>query len=211
MLVRDTTSGAFAPQYMPNYRIVAIHGPNRIVVRDETGNETLRRASHLKVCDWRKQKKASMAPEHEEYDKFGRSTKLLIHPKDIPDLQFDRKARNKGEILPDMEISMIEVNITSGREEYGKIPPKQLVIKVSSDTSADKEKSVDILDLREERGEFPPKVRNRVQYQMFNLSKQYIAGSVEECVNQINSSKNQLDDKDNRNTWFYSPMDCVSK
>ena len=44
---------------MPNYRIVAIHGPNRIVVRDEKGNETLRRASHLKVCDW-KQKVASM-------------------------------------------------------------------------------------------------------------------------------------------------------
>ena len=35
VLVRDTTSGAFAPRYMPKYRIVAIHGPNRIVVRDE--------------------------------------------------------------------------------------------------------------------------------------------------------------------------------
>ena len=58
---------------------------------------------------------------------------------------------------------------------------KQLPIKVSSDPSAGKEKSVDILDLCEERGEFPPKVRNRVQNQMFNLSKQYIAGSVEEC------------------------------
>ena len=210
VLVRDMTSGTFAPRYMPNYSIVAIHGPNRIVVRDEKGNETLRRASHLKVCDW-KQKVVSMAPEHEEYDKFGRSTKLLIHPKDIPDLQFDRKARNKGEISPDMEISMIEVNITSGRDEYGEIPPKQLPIKVSSDTSADKEKFVDILDLCEERGEFPPKVRNRVQNQMFNLSKQYIAGSVEERVNQSNSSRSQLDDKDNRNTWFYSPMDCVSK
>ena len=114
VLVRDTTSGAFAPQYMSNYRLVAIHGPNRIVVRDEKGNETLRRASHLKVCDW-KQKVVSMAPEQEEYDKFGRNTKLLIHPKDIPDLQFDRKARNKGEISPDTEISMIEVNVTSGR------------------------------------------------------------------------------------------------
>ena len=151
-----------------------------------------------------------MAPEHEEY-KFGRSTKLLIHPKDIPDLQFDRKARNKGEISPDTEISMIEVNITSGRDEYREIPPKQLPIKVSSDLSADNEKSVDILDLCEERGKFLPKVRNRVQNQMFNLSKQYIAGSVEECVNQSNSSRSQVDDKDNRNMWFYSPMDCVSK
>ena len=106
---------------------------------------------------------------------------------------------------------MIEVNITSGRDKYGEIPPEQLVIKVSSDPSADKEKSVDILDLCEERGEFPPKVQNLVQNQMFNPSKQYIAGSVEEHVNQSNSGRSQLDDKDNRNTWLYSPMDCVSK
>ena len=106
---------------MPNYRIVAIHGPNRIVVRDEKGNETLRRASHLKVCDW-KEKVASMTPEQEEYNKFGRSTKLLIHPKDIPDLQFDRKSRNKGEILPDTEVSMMEVSITSGIDKFSEIP-----------------------------------------------------------------------------------------
>ena len=210
VLVGDPTSGAFAPRYMPNYRIVAIRGPNRVTVRDEKGNESVRRASHLKVCDW-KQKVASMTPEHDEYDRFGRSTKLLIHPKDIPNLQFDRKARNKGEISPDAETSMIDMNITSGRDEYGEIPPEQLPIKVSSDLSADKEKSVDILDFCEERGEFPPKVRNWVQNHMFNPSKQYIAGSVEDHVNQSNSGRCQHDDKDNGNTWFYSPMDCVSK
>ena len=195
VLVRDLTSGAFAPHYMPNYRIVAIHGPNRITVRDEKGNESVRRASHLKMCDW-KQKVTSMVPDQGEYDKFGRSTKLLIHPQDIPNLQFDRKARNKDEISPDVETSMIEVNMTSGRDEYSEIPPEQLPIKVSSDPSADKEKSVDI---------------HRVQNQMFNFSKQYIVGSVEECVNQGNSSRSQLDDKDNRNTWFYSPRDYVSR
>ena len=68
--------------------------------------KTVRRASHLKVCDW-KQKVTSMVPDQSEYDKFGRSMKLLIHPKDIPNLQFNRKPRNKGEILPDAEISMI--------------------------------------------------------------------------------------------------------
>ena len=210
VLVRDTTSGAFAPRYMPNYRVVAIHGLNRIVVRDEKGNETLRGASHLKVCDW-KQKVVSMAPEQEEYDKFGRNTKLLIHPKDIPDLQFDRKARNKGEISPDTEISMIEVNVTSDRDEHGEILPKQQASKVISDLSSDKEKSVDSPDLCKERGEFPPKVQIRVQNQMNNPSKQYIAGSVEERVNQNNSSRSQIVDKVSSNTWFYSPMDCVSK
>ena len=49
VLVRDITSGAFVLRYSPNYRIVAIHGPNRIVVRYEKGNEMVRRASHLKV------------------------------------------------------------------------------------------------------------------------------------------------------------------
>ena len=195
---------------MPNYRIVAIHGPNRITVRDKKGNETVRRACHLKVCEW-KQKVTSMVPDQGEYDKFGWSTKLLLHPKDIPNVQFDRKARNKGKISPDAENTMIEVNIISGRDEYGEIPPKQLPIKVSSDTLTDKEKSVDILDLCEESGEFLPKVLNQVQNQMFNLSKQCIAGSVEEHVNQSSSSRRGFDKKGNRNTWFYSPVDCVSK
>ena len=67
----------------------------------------------MKVCDW-KQKVTNMIPDQDEYDKFGRSTKLLIHPKDIPDLQFDRKSRNSREISSDTEISMIEANNTPG-------------------------------------------------------------------------------------------------
>ena len=62
VLVRDVTSGAFAPRYMPNYRVVEIHGPNRIVVRDEKGVETVRRSSHLKACDL-KDKVAAMLPD----------------------------------------------------------------------------------------------------------------------------------------------------
>ena len=210
VLVRDPTSGAFAPHYMPNYRIVAIHGPNRITVRDEKGNKSVRRASNLKVCDW-EEKVTSMIPDPREYDKFGRSTKLLIHPKDIPNVQFDRQTDNKSEILPEAENSVIEVNATSGREEYSEIPPEQLPIKASSDASANNEKSVETLNLREERDKFSPKVQNPVQKQMFNLSKQYIAGSVEEHVNDSNNSRSQLDDKGNRNRWFWSPMDRVSK
>ena len=210
VLVRDLTSGAFAPHYMPNYRIVVIHSPYRITVRDKKGNESVRRASHLKVCDW-KEKVTSMVPDPGEYDKFGRSTKLLIHPKDIPNVQFDRKTGNKSETSPEVENSVIEVNATSGREEYSKIPPEQLPIKASSDASANNEKSVETLDLREGRGEFSPKVQNKVQKQMFNLSKQYITGSVEECVNDSNNSRSQLDDKGNGNRWFCRPVDCVSK
>ena len=210
VLVRDPTSGAFAPRYMPNYRIVAIHGPNRITVRDKKGNESVRRASHLKVCDW-KQKVTSMVPDQDEYDKFGRSTKLLMHPKDIPNVQFDSKARNKGEISPDAENSMIEVKVTSGRDEYSEILPKQLLIKVSSDMSADKGKSVDILDLCVESGEFSPKVQSSVEKQLFNFDKQYIADSVAGGVSDGGNSGRQFKNKGNTSGWFYSPVNCVSK
>ena len=44
----------------------------------------------MKVCDW-KQKVINMVPDQGEYDKFGRSKMLLIHPKGIPDLQLNKK------------------------------------------------------------------------------------------------------------------------
>ena len=193
---------------MSNYRIVAIHGPNRIVVRDEKGNETLRRASHLKACEL-KQKVASMTPEQEEYNKFGRSTKLLIHPKDIPDLQFARESRIKGEILPNTEILMIEVNITSGRDEYGEIPPNKQADEAISSLSLNKQKLVECSGLSKERSKFLPEARNCTKNQMINLSEQYIVGSVEERSKQDISSNMQLIDTGDSNTWFYSPINCV--
>ena len=99
VLVRDVNLGAFAPRYMPNYRVIEVHGPNRIVVRDEKGNEAVRRASHLKICE-PKDKVAAMVPEDDEYKQFGRNTKLLLHPKDVADLQFTPTEDKKGEIPP---------------------------------------------------------------------------------------------------------------
>ena len=87
VFVRDVTTGTFAPRFTSNYRIIAIHGRNRIVVRNEKGNKAVRRASHLKTCD-PKQKVTAMVPEHDEYKNFGRSMKLLLHTKDVPHLQF---------------------------------------------------------------------------------------------------------------------------
>ena len=209
VLVRDPTSGAFAPRYMPNYRIVAIHSPNRITVRDEKGNESVRRASHLKVCNW-EEKVVSMVPDPGEYDKFGRSTKLLIHQKDIPNVQFDKQTDNKSEISPEAENSVIEVNATSGRKEYGEIPPEQLPVKAPSEAPAKNIVFVEAIGLREGGSEFLPKVQKMVQKQITNLSKQYIAGSVEERVDD-GSSRNQLEDEGNEKRWSCSPVDCVSK
>ena len=108
VLVRDVTSGAFAPRYMPNYRIVEIHGPNRIVVRDEKGIDSVRRLSHLKACEL-KDKVATMVPDADKYRQFGRNTKLLLHPKDVPDLQFRPATEKRGKIPPEIEISMVNV------------------------------------------------------------------------------------------------------
>ena len=114
---------------------MAIHGPNRIVVRDEKGNETVRRASHLKTCE-AKAKVTIMMPELSEYNSFGRSTKLLLHPRDIPDLQFSSKTEDKGEISPKMEVSEVQViklpnpshkyivDLADSWEREGEIPPE---------------------------------------------------------------------------------------
>ena len=135
VLVRDVTSGAFAPRYSPNYRIVAIHGPNRIVVRDEKGNETVRQASHLKVCDL-KAKVASMIPEQNEYSSFGRSTKLLLHPKNVPDLHFSSKTEERGEIPLELETSKTQnvPNLQSGSktEERGEISPEIEAVEIQT-------------------------------------------------------------------------------
>ena len=76
----------------------------------------MRRASHLKVCDL-KAKVASMTPDQNEYSSFGRSVKLLLHPKDVPDLQFSPKTEERGEIPPETEISVVQV---VSKQEKGK-------------------------------------------------------------------------------------------
>ena len=127
VLVRDVTSGAFAPRYTPHNRVVAVHGPNRIVIVDEKGNETVRRASHLKHCD-AKTKFASMVPENNEYEEFGRSTKLLLHPKDVPELHFpveDSSDMVKQVVINNVTESLVEV--ATKHHKTSEIPPEKRV------------------------------------------------------------------------------------
>ena len=52
-----------------------------------------------------------MVPEGDEYKQFGRNTKLLLHPKDVTDLQFTlTEADKKGEIPPKVEVSLVDVD-----------------------------------------------------------------------------------------------------
>ena len=133
-MVRDVTSGAFAPRYTPHNRVVAVHGPNRIVIVDEKGNESVRRASHLKHCDT-KTKFASMVPENEEYEQFGRSTKLLLHPKDVPELHFPAESNTdtvEQVVIKNITESLVE--IATKHHKTSEIPPETKINNNNGDT-----------------------------------------------------------------------------
>ena len=104
----------------------------------------------MKVCDL-KENITSMVPDQREHDKFGRSTQLLIHPKDILDLELLEISRNNSEISLDTEISIIEENNTSERGEEGEISPNQQVPEALVIGSG----------LAKNEGEFLPKAREQ--------------------------------------------------
>ena len=97
VLVKDPESAAFDPKYMPNYRITAVYGQNRIEVQDEKGNKSVRRAAHVKICE-PVDKVINQLPPQTVYEQYGRSSKLLIHPKDVPEvpLQLFNGQHQKG-------------------------------------------------------------------------------------------------------------------
>ena len=84
VLVRNVNSGVFEPKYSPNYRIIAIYGNNHIAVKAPDGKVQVWHRGHIKKID-PVDKVISLVPSAEAYQKFGRKTKLLIHPHNIPD------------------------------------------------------------------------------------------------------------------------------
>ena len=75
-----------------------------------------------------------MVPEADEYKQFGRNTKLLLHSKDVADLQFSPTTKGKSEIPPEVEISMVSVEInqeipdsTDMANRRGEISPENTV------------------------------------------------------------------------------------
>ena len=88
VLVKDPDSAVFEPRYLPNYRIIAIHGKNRIEVQDEKGHKSVRRSGHVKPCH-PAAKVCHQLPPREVYEQYGRTSKLLIHPKDVPHIPLE--------------------------------------------------------------------------------------------------------------------------
>ena len=100
----------FEPRYMPNYRIVAIHGKNRIEVQDDKGHKSIRRSGHVKPCQ-PTEKVCHQLPPQEVYEQYRRTSKLLIHPKDVPHIPlevFKKQQQVKKSEDHEAEISSID-------------------------------------------------------------------------------------------------------
>ena len=90
VLVKDPDAAVFEPRYQPNFRVTAIFGNNRIEVQDEQGHRSVRRSAHVKYIE-PSEKVEKQLPSGEVVKNYGRSSKLLLAEKDIPDLHFDVK------------------------------------------------------------------------------------------------------------------------
>ena len=99
VLVKDPDAAVFKPRYQPNFRVTAIFSNNRIEVQDEHGHKSIRRSAHVKYIE-PSEKVIQQLPSKQVLKNYGRSLKLLLAAKDIPDLQFDAaEAKEKGESL----------------------------------------------------------------------------------------------------------------
>ena len=97
VLVKDPDAAVFEPRYQPNFRVTAIFGKNRIEVQDEPGHKSIRRSAHVKYIE-PGEKVVKQLPSEKVLKNYGRSSKLLLAAKDIPDLHFDvTEVKEKGE------------------------------------------------------------------------------------------------------------------
>ena len=99
---------------MPNYRIVAIHGKNRIEVQDEKGHKSIRRSGHVKPCH-PAEKVCHQLPSQEVYEQYGRTSKLLIHPRDIPHIPLE--VFREQEQIEKSEDHNIELSLIDSQKE----------------------------------------------------------------------------------------------
>ena len=111
VLVKDPDAAVFEPRYQPNFRVTAIFGNNRIEVQDKLGHKSVRRSAHVKYID-ASEKVEKQLPSEEVVKNYGRSSKLLLAEKDIPDLHFDVKnRRERGNSLEKTDVmEIMDVN-----------------------------------------------------------------------------------------------------
>ena len=127
VLVRDPDAAVFEPRYQPNYRVTAIFGDNRIEVQDEKGRKSVQRSSHIKYVE-PGEKLVQQLPGKEILQNYGRSSKLLIAAKDIPDLRFNlEKTEMNGEAQEHLE------NTLEGADEVQEVT-NNLILPTATET-----------------------------------------------------------------------------
>ena len=102
VLVKDPDAAVFEPRYQPNFRVTAIFGNNRIEVQDERGHKSVRRSAHVKYIE-PSEKVEKQLLNGEVVKNYGRTSKLLLAERDIPDLHFDVKDNG------DSPVDMMEI------------------------------------------------------------------------------------------------------
>ena len=107
VLVKDPDAAVFEPRYQPNFRVTAIFGNNRIEVQDERGHKSVRRSAHVKYIV-PSEKVVKQLQSEQLLKNYGRSLKLLLAEKDIPDLHFNvTDTKEKGDSSEQTEVMEI--------------------------------------------------------------------------------------------------------
>ena len=126
VLVKDPDAAVFEPRYQPNFRVTAIFGNNRIEVQDERGHKSIRRSAHFKYIE-PSEKVVQQLPSEQVLRNYGRSSKLLLAEKDIPDLHFDasetkEKSKQLGaaNVMEIMNVETKENAQNSDSQEHSK-------------------------------------------------------------------------------------------
>ena len=93
--------------------MTAIFGNNRIEVQDERGHKSVRRSAHVKYIA-PSEKVVNQLPSDQVVKNYGRSSKLLLAEKDIPDLDFNvTDTKEKGDSLETIEVlEIMDMNTT---------------------------------------------------------------------------------------------------
>ena len=114
VLVKDPDAAVFEPRYQPNF------------VQDKQGHKSIRRSAHVKYIA-PSEKVVKQLPGEQVLKNYGRSSKLLLAEKDIPDLHFNvTETEEKGEpsdradVMEIMNMDIKESTQNSDSQEHSK-------------------------------------------------------------------------------------------
>ena len=126
VLVKDPDAAVFKPRYRLNFRVTAIFSNNRIEVQDERGHKSIRRSAHVKYIA-PSEKIVKQLPSKQVLKNYGRSSKLLLAEKGIPNLHFDvaetkekGKPSERADVMEIMNVDTKESTQNSDSREHSR-------------------------------------------------------------------------------------------